>query len=300
MSTKKTNLILTTCSMAWGTSYIFMKLGIEGLSPLMLMALRTGIAFLILVLIFFKRLLKVNKRLLLYSAITGFLLFTNLTPILYGLNTITASQSGFILSTTVVLVPVIHAVISRRLPEHHVRLGIIIVLIGMVLINGGDIFAVKPGTLLCMLSAFSYSINIVLNSYFTRQVDPLALGVYQQGFTCLYSIIGLLVFGSPIFPSTALDWISVLGLALLSSAYGFVVQTVVQQYTTPENTGFLFSLEPIFAAIFSFIFLHEKLTEMGYLGAIFILAGVFTAIDAKSTVMELITGKSVAEVTSKR
>ena len=264
MSTKKANLILTTCSMAWGTSYIFMKLGIEGLSPLMLMALRTGIAFLILVLIFFKRLLNVNKRLLLYSAITGFLLFTNLTPILYGLNTITASQSGFILSTTVVLVPVIHAVISRRLPAHHVRLGIIIVLIGMVLINGGDIFAVKPGTLLCMLSAFSYSINIVLNSYFTRQVDPLALGVYQQGFTCLYSIIGLLVFGSPIFPSTA------------------------------------FSLEPIFAAIFSFIFLHEKLTEMGYLGAIFILAGVFTAIDAKSTVMELITGKSVAEVTSKR
>ena len=153
-------------------------------------------------------------------------------------------------------------------------------MIGMILINGGDIFAVKPGTLLCMLSAFSYSINIVLNSYFTRQVDPLALGVYQQGFTCLYSIIG--------------------GLALLSSAYGLVVQTVVQQYTTPENTGFLFSLEPIFAAIFSFIFLHEKLTEMGYLGAIFILAGVFTAIDAKSTVMELITGKSVAEVTSKR
>ena len=73
MSTKKANLILTTCSMAWGTSYIFMKLGIEGLSPLMLMALRTGIAFLILVLIFFKRLLNVNKRLLLYSAITGFL-----------------------------------------------------------------------------------------------------------------------------------------------------------------------------------------------------------------------------------
>ncbi len=41
-----------------------------------------------------------------------------------------------------------------------------IVLIGMVLINGGDIFAVKPGTLLCMLSAFSYSINIVLKQLF--------------------------------------------------------------------------------------------------------------------------------------
>ena len=44
MSTKKANLILTTSSMAWGTSYIFMKHGNEGLSPLMLMALRTGIS----------------------------------------------------------------------------------------------------------------------------------------------------------------------------------------------------------------------------------------------------------------
>ena len=143
-----------------------------------------------------------------------------------------------------------------------------------------------------------YSFGFQLfNQYCIKQL------FYQTGrSTCTRSLpAGLyLVFGSPIFPSTTLDWISVLGLALLSSAYGFVVQTVVQQYTTPENTGFLFSLEPIFAAIFSFIFLHEKLTEMGYLGAIFILAGVFTAIDAKSTVMELITGKSVAEVTSKR
>ena len=305
MSTKKANLILTTCSMAWGTSYIFMKLGIEGLSPLMLMALRTGIAFLILVLIFFKRLLKVNKRLLLYSAITGFLLFTNLTPILYGLNTITASQSGFILSTTVVLVPVIHAVISRRLPEHHVRLGIIIVLIGMVLINGGDIFAVKPGTLLCMLSAFSYSINIVLNSYFTRQVDPLALGVYQQGFTCLYSIIGLLVFRDPCPDSDCradarLDGSPFLDLLscpqLTDSLYKLLCSNIQHRRIPDSCSPWNRSLQ----RFFSFIFLHEKLTEMGYLGAIFILAGVFTAIDAKNTVMELITGKSVAEVTSKR
>ncbi len=77
------------------------------------------------------------------------------------------------------------------------------------------------------------------------------------------------------------------------------MQTVVQQYTTPENTGFLFSLEPVFAAIFSYIFLHEKLPAMGYLGAVFILAGVFTAIDAKSTVMELFTGKPDAEVIAK-
>ncbi len=266
----------------------------------MLMALRTGIAFLILVLIFFKRLLNVNKRLLLYSAITGFLLFTNLTPILYGLNTITASQSGFILSTTVVLVPVIHAVISRRLPAHHVRLGIIIVLIGMVLINGGDIFAVKPGTLLCMLSAFSYSINIVLNSYFTRQVDPLALGVYQQGFTCLYSIIGLLVFGSPIFPNTALDWISVLGLALFcpqltDSLYRLLCSNIQHRRIPDSCSPWNRSLQRFFPS--SSCMRSSQRWDIS--GPFSFLQECLPLSMPKSTVMELITGKSVAEVTSK-
>ena len=110
MSTKKANLILTTCSMAWGTSYIFMKLGIEGLSPLMLMALRTGIAFLILVLIFFKRLLKVNKRLFTlqcHHRLSAFYKpYANPLRIKYN----HCFSEWIHPQHTVVLVPVIHAV----------------------------------------------------------------------------------------------------------------------------------------------------------------------------------------------
>ncbi|WP_373889966.1 hypothetical protein [Neobacillus cucumis] len=43
------------------------------------------------------------------------------------------------------------------------------------------------------------------------------------------------------------------------------MQPIAYKYTTPENTGFLFSLEHIFLAIFAIIFLHENMGLQGML-----------------------------------
>ena len=55
------------------------------------------------------------------------------------------------------------------------------------------------------------------------------------------------------------------------------VKPTAQKYTTPTHTGLIFSLEPVFAALFAFIFVGETLPVKGYLGAILILVGVLTA-----------------------
>ncbi len=68
-----------------------------------------------------------------------------------------------------------------------------------------------------------------------------------------------------------------LGLALVCSAFGFVVQPVAQAHTTPEHTGLLFALEPVFAALFARLFLGEVLSTQGLLGAGLVLAGVLVA-----------------------
>ena len=68
-----------------------------------------------------------------------------------------------------------------------------------------------------------------------------------------------------------------LGLALVCSAFGFVVQPLAQAHTTPEHTGLLFALEPVFAALFARLFLHETLSAQGLLGAVLVLAGVLVA-----------------------
>ena len=84
----------------------------------------------------------------------------------------------------------------------------------------------------------------------------------------------MLLFEMPSLPKNPVEWGAVIGLGLVCSAYGFVVQPIAQKYASPEKIGLIFSLEPVFSAVLSFIFLHEILEIRGYVGAILILASV--------------------------
>ncbi len=52
------------------------------------------------------------------------------------------------------------------------------------------------------------------------------------------------------------------------------MQSLAQKYTTPEHTGWLYALEPVFSALFAFVFLREVLAIRGYMGALMVLCGI--------------------------
>jgi len=93
----------------------------------------------------------------------------------------------------------------------------------------------------------------------------------------LWGLLFSIFLETPELPKTTETWAAVLGLGVLCSAIGFVVQTTAQKYTTPTHTSLLFSLEPVFAALFAFAFAGEILTPKGYVGAILVLSGVVAA-----------------------
>lgn len=84
----------------------------------------------------------------------------------------------------------------------------------------------------------------------------------------------MLIFETPTLPQTPAQWSAILGLGIICSAYGFLIQSIAQRYTSSERIGLIFSLEPIFAAICSFIFLNEILDFKGYIGAALIFFSV--------------------------
>lgn len=77
--------------------------------------------------------------------------------------------------------------------------------------------------------------------------------------------------------ATTNEWMAILGMALLCSAYGYVLQPVAQRYTSAEEAGFIFSLEPVFAVIFAFMIFGEVMTGVAVAGAVLILNGVLIA-----------------------
>ncbi|SDJ96910.1 DMT family transporter [Streptococcus gallolyticus] len=279
MIQKYAKLFSASVPLAWGMSYLFMALGASEIPAIELVALRCGLAFLALVLIFNRHLKKTfSWKLMGYSAFAGTLLFAVFYFLIVGVIDTSASTAGFLASTTVVIVPIIRATWTRKLPDLKTIIAIFIVLLGLFLLTGADLSQLNFGAVMCLASAALYAIYIILSKCFVEKVDAMSLGIWQLGFSSLYALVGTLLFETPVLPHTGKVWMAILGLALVCSAYGWVMQTVVQSYISAEFTSIMFSLEPIFTAIFAFLFFGERLAGLSYLGTLLIFLGVLIVI----------------------
>ncbi len=273
----KANLLMVIVTMFWGLSYTFMVMGLETLAVFNVVALRCIIAFFAAGIIFYKRMIKVATKTLKYAAIQGLLLFTVFVLSLFGLETTSVSNAGFILSLTVVLVPIFSSFVERKLPSRAVSFAIVCTMIGITVLTAQGSFTFQKGDILIAIAALCYSIYLLLNSTFTRSVESISYGIYQLGFAGLYALILTVLFESPTLPNTTASWIAILGLGIICSAFCFVGQTVAQQYTSATHTGLIFSLEPIFAAMFAMMFIGEGITIKLLVGGSFILIGNLVA-----------------------
>ncbi|MEO4052846.1 DMT family transporter [Solibacillus sp. CAU 1738] len=273
----KANLLMVIVTLFWGMSYTFMVMGLEVLEAYNVVALRCLIAFAVAGLIFYKKLMQVNTKTIIYASIQGFILFLVFALSSFGLKTTSASNAGFILSLTVVLVPIFTSILDKKLPSRPVRFAIIMTLIGISILTLKESLTFQVGDILVAIAAVSYAIYLILNSSFTKNVDSISFGVYQLGFAGVFAAFFCLLFETPQVPTTTIGWIAILGLGIICSAFCFVAQSVVQQYTSPTHTGLIFSLEPIFAAMFAFIFLDEAITTQLLIGGAFILIGNLVA-----------------------
>ena len=285
MDRKKAIALSFSVPVAWGFSYPLMKIGMNGMNATSIVALRCLIAFAVCMALFHRRTLHVNRALIGRAVVVGGIMAAELTCMCLGAALTSASAAGFLQSLTVVIVPFANAALLRRAPERKVVAGTLIVTCGMALLSGADFTTLNPGALVMLLSAFIYAGHILVTKRFVQEVDGLALGIWQLGFAGAFSLIAAAAFGGVTLPGNPREVLVIVALALICSAYGFVTQSVVQRHVSAETTGFAFSLEPVFSAIFSFFLVGETLSPVAYAGAALILAGVTVAtVDIKPLV----------------
>ncbi len=273
----RADLLIALIAMAWGSSYLLMKIGLNGISPFCLIAWRFGIAFVLTALLFRKKMARIPRRTLIRGAVLGGILFCVFGFLLYGLRTTPASAAGFLTSLAVVFVPILQALVNRRRISRITRAAVLITVVGIGLMTLTESMQFGFGSLLCIGGAFTYAVQIIVTDRFIRESDSLQLGILQLGFAGLFGLVFSFLFEDPALPANTAQWSAILGLAVVCSAFGFVLQPIAQRYTTPEHTGLLFSLEPVFSALFALLFLHEILPWRSYLGALLVLTGVILA-----------------------
>ena len=273
----KADFMIALVAIAWGSSYVMMKVGLDGIPAFSLTALRFGIAFVCIAAVFAKELKYTTFRIIKRSSILGAFLFGIFAFLLHGMETTTASNAGFLTSTAVVLVPLFHSLLTRSLPNKKIIIGVVVTITGIAFLSLQESLSFHSGDLLCLAGALMYTCQILCNDKFTKDDNPLLLGIWQLAFAAIFSLICTLIFETPTLPSTGAQWGAVLGLAIICSAFGFVMQTVAQAHTTPEHAALLFSLEPVSSAAFAFVFLQEVLNLQGMIGAVLVLCGVLFA-----------------------
>jgi drug/metabolite transporter (DMT)-like permease len=76
-----------------------------------------------------------------------------------------------------------------------------------------------------------------------------------------------------------LEWgwplsVSILICAVFATALAFTVQLWAQQDTSRGHAAILFALEPVFAMMMSYLFLHERMSSRSMKGAGLVIAGI--------------------------
>jgi drug/metabolite transporter (DMT)-like permease len=130
------------------------------------------------------------------------------------------------------------------------------------------------GDVLTLGAAVVFAFHIIFIGHVTQRHRWQQITVIQVAVIALFMILTV-----PVAEKVTVVWsarvfwgIGITGF--LSLAFAFSVQAWAQQFTPPTHTALIFSLEPVFAWITSFLFLGERLGLRSGVGALFILAGV--------------------------
>ncbi len=269
-------LVLNT--LIWGATFVLVKEALRGISPFLFLALRFSIAALMLAVLFRRSWSRpgagpANLR---GGAIAGVFLFLGYAMQTTGLQFTSASKSAFLTGLSTVMVPLLGALVYQNRPRLAEWLGVTIATggMGLMTLESGKFGAVNPGDLLTLGCAVAFAAHIVTLGHYSREARFEVISLAQL---MMAALLGLALFWwveTPRIVPGPLVWGALAVTSLLATAMAFTIQSWAQRYTSATRAALIFTLEPVFAWITSFLVMGESLAPRVAAGAGMILAGV--------------------------
>jgi drug/metabolite transporter (DMT)-like permease len=274
----RADLALLLITLIWGGSFVIVKKGLGQASPVLFIALRFWIASGATIICLPGALRYISLRTLQRGLVLAGFLAAGCILQTLGLRMTTPSHSAFITSLSVLFVPFFGFVLFRHRPRTQTLIGVSLAAIGLALLtlSPGE-FAIGRGDFLTFLCAAVFALQILFLGRYLPGTDYRQLVIIQ--------IVGTAVvctFSLPLIETPFLAWDPVMFFCLLltgffATALAFYLQSSAQRYTTPNRTALIFSMEPFFAALFSYLILGEVLTVREWIGGALVLMGILVS-----------------------
>lgn len=271
------NLSLLAITIVWGATFVVVKNATKDLPVFPFLAIRFGLAFLTLLPFVWTQRAYLTRSSLYKGLGTGSILFLGYAAQTVGLQYTTASNAGFITGLSVVVVPLLVALTTRRLPKPSLIIGIISATLGLALLCLDQDFRLNSGDLIVLICALCFALQIFFAGKYAPTENPTILAAGQILAVSLLSALSSLFLPHGTLNFTSNAWFGILLTAIPATSIAYFVQMKMQQFTTPTHTALIFSAEPVFSAIFAFFLAGEILMPRGLAGAALVLAGMLFA-----------------------
>ncbi|WP_448807508.1 DMT family transporter [Aminobacterium colombiense] len=269
---------LVLIALFWGVGFVAMKDALVSFSPFWLLALRFTASFILMAIIFKKRLRKLTAANLKAGLLIGVFLFLGFATQTIGLAFTSPGKQAFITATYVVIVPFLSWGLKKIFPGYLSFVASLICLAGMALLtlqgNGDTLSTFNKGDLLTFACAIFFACHILAIEMFASKMDPLVLATLQIGTTALLSFACALLFEEWPGSIASSAWWSIAFTVLFCTVFALSIQNAAQKFTPSTHAAILLSLESVFGALSSVLILGEVFTIPMVLGCFLILIAV--------------------------
>ena len=268
------DLAVLLVAFIWGLTNVVIRDALDGITPFWFCFLRFVVASAVLMLLFGRRAFAMTRRAKVRGMLTGVVFSLAYLSGAVGLLYTTAGNQSFIVSMSVVFVPLCVWLLTKKFPGRHVMVSVALCLAGLcgLMLDGN--FRVNPGDALSAFAMLCITGYILLVEKFVAGEDACGLACWQAAGTG--SKASAQRAEHIIVPAEIgrAAWLAVIYAGTIGCALTLVLQTAAQKFTSPTHVAILLSTSGIFGSLLGVVFIGEPMTWRIFIASALIFAGV--------------------------
>jgi drug/metabolite transporter (DMT)-like permease len=269
-------LALVTCTASWGGGYVVAKDLVDRIDPLSILSLRFLMGTAVLWVIRPGAVARLPAAARRRAAIIGVLLGAAQIPHYLGVRASTASTAAFLIGTFVVMTPVVDWLLYRVRATRTTVAGALLALAGLALFTAGGTVSVA-GLVLCLTAAVLYALQISTLGAWVPASNLWGFTTVTMATITAVVTVPAVLLGVEV-PSSSVDWVRLLYLALVAGVAGVTLQAWGQRRVSATQAAVVLVMEPVWATGLAVIFGGERLhVHLLAGGAVLLLANLVVA-----------------------
>ena len=273
-------VLLLLTPILWGATFPAAKLGIAvtGIYPFMAWTRFVGFVTIIVGIFLVARGVlrwEALRRAVAPGLLLGGLIFVAYILQTEGLARTTATNAGFITGLYVVFTPVLALALFRQPAGPAAWIAVAVSVAGLVLLSVPSFDKLRPqaGDLLVLASAVAWAAHVVGVGRFAGRHPAAVLSLAQMGAAAAFHLILAAPSGLAVAEAVSV-WHLLVVTGVLGSGVAYTLQVMAQREVGAGRAVIILAGESVAAAIFSAVWIGERLAVHQWIGAVIVLAAM--------------------------